>query len=818
MDPEKNSVNPQNPKIDVSNIAANYLPRDYFTYHFSLALPNYIKTRPNHLAQIAGFFNIANLLKNLFAPYRRLTLTKKTTLWDRISFDLISIAIGAIVRLILIATGLITLGFFAIFDFASIAIYAIPIFSMAGYNQKKQNTFYEDEIENGQKFQGKITKSPYFLAVSRFFDADFEKTLTTITSPKDLGISSLQTPPQMLSILSQKLHSLKSYLEKESIDQESFSTFLNYVKNYLDNPPKARVTPIGQFLSFGYTNTLDQFAEELTIKALPHYVVKKELLEKIESILTRPRSNNVLLVGETGVGRHSVLESLASAVAKYELPSLKNKRLMLLDTVALLGSNPNIVEIKANFEALLLEAKHAGNIILAIDEIDRISSTLENHIDLSEVINAVLNDNSMPIIGITTQEAYSKFIRPNSEMTSLFEKLDIEEPTKLETLSILVGKALDLYSRKGIATTLTALLEIAEKSGEIPDERHQPEKSIIAFEDAGASAEKDKKNVIDLEVVDSALAKISKIPIGKIKETEKEKLKDLEGFLHKRIIGQNEAMVEIAKAMRRARSGIETARKTMGSFLFLGPTGVGKTETAKALCQAYFGPENKMIRLDMTEYQGQDALVRLIGNSETKSPGQLATLIRQNPYGVLLLDEFEKASPEVQNLFLQIIDEGHLTDAFGKKVAFTNIITIATSNAGAEFIREEVEKGQTTDLAKKVVDFVLSKNLFSPELLNRFDATVVYKPLTPQEVAQVAKLMLENLAQSLKETKNVTLEITDNLAAAVAQKGFNAEFGARPIRRLIADKIEDGIAKLVISEQIKNGDTITSQDLLKFLA
>ena len=798
--------------------ANNYLPRDYFTYHFSYALPNYIKTRPDHIAQIAAFFNITNLLKNLFTPYRRLVLTKKTTLWDRVSFDLISIAVGAIVRLILIAAGLIVLGLFVIFDFISIAAYAIPIFSMPGYTQKKQNTFYEDEIQDGQKFQAKITKSPYFLVISRFFEADFPKTLTTIGSPKEQGISASQSLPQMLSILSQKLPSLKNYLEKESIDQESFVTFLEYVKNYLDNPPRARVTPIGQFLAFGYTNTLDQFGEELTIKALPHYVVKIELLEKIESVLTRPRSNNVLLVGETGVGRHSTLESLASAVAKYELPKLKDKRLILLDTVALLGSSSNIVEIKANFESLLLEAKHAGNIILAIDEIDRISSPLENHVDLSEVINAVLNDNSMPIIGITTTEAYSKFVRPNSEMTSLFEKLDIEEPTKLEVLSILVGKALDLYNRKGIATTLTALLEIAEKSGEIPDDRHQPEKSIIVLEDAQASAEKDKRRLVDVEIVDDTLAKISKIPIGKIKETEKEKLKDLEGFLHKRIVGQDEAIVEISKAMRRARSGIETARKTMGSFLFLGPTGVGKTETAKALCEAYFGPESKMVRLDMTEYQGGDALERLIGNSESKAPGQLASLIRQNPYGVLLLDEFEKSNPQVQNLFLQIIDEGHLTDAFGRKVAFTNIITIATSNAGAEFIREEVEKGPSADLAKKVIDYVLSKNLFSPELLNRFDATVVYKPLTAPEVTQVAKLMLINLAQNLKETKNITLEITDNLAQAVAQKGFNPTFGARPIRRLIADKIEDGIAKLVISEQIKNGGTITSTTLAGFLS
>jgi ATP-dependent Clp protease ATP-binding subunit ClpA len=323
--------------------------------------------------------------------------------------------------------------------------------------------------------------------------------------------------------------------------------------------------------------------------------------------------------------------------------------------------------------------------------------------------------------------------------------------------------------------------------------------------------------MVDVTTVDDTLAEISKIPIGKIKESEKEKLKDLESFLHKRIVGQDEAITEISRAMRRARSGIEASRKTIGSFLFLGPTGVGKTETAKALSGAYFGEESKMIRLDMTEFQGNDALARLIGNPQTQSPGQLASLIRQNPYGVLLLDEFEKSSQDVQNLFLQIVDEGNLTDAFGKKVSFANIIIVATSNAGAEYIREQVEKGEK-ELSKKLVEYVLSQNLFSPELINRFDATVVYKPLTQEEVTSVAKLMLTSLAQDIKETKNITLEVTDNLASEIAQKGYDPAFGARPIKRLIADKIEDQIAKLVISETIKNGDTINSEDILKFLS
>ncbi len=814
----------------------NNLPQDYFSYHFSYALPNYIKTRPDHLMSIAEFFNIVNLTKNLFAPYKRIVSTTKTTLTDKISFNLISITIGAIVRLILITTGILALVAFLVLDYVSVIFYLVPIFSYPGFLQKKQNTFFEEELEDTQKFLTKIGNSPYYQTVCHFFEPEFQKTFENMPSPKSLGATSKQNLVQILELLAEKLPALKSYLEKESIDPKSFITFLEYVKNYLENHPRARITPVGQMLSFGYTNTLDEFGEELTIKILPHHMVSTALLEKIGDILSRPQSNNVLLVGEAGVGRHSTMEGLASAISKYELPKLRDKRLILLDTTALLGSSSNVVEIKANFENLLLEAKRAGNIILAIDQIDKISSNQEGHIDLSEVITGVLNDNLMPIVGITSTDDYSKYIRPNSEMNSLFEKLDIEEPENIETLSILVGKSLDSYKREKIMPTLAALLEIVEKSSQIPDERHQPEKSIIVLGDALTLAKKSNKNKVDTQIVDDTLADISKIPTGKIKESEKEKLKDLEAYLHQRIIGQNEAIVEIAKAMRRSRSGIEKDRKTMGSFLFLGPTGVGKTETAKALSGAYFGQESKMVRLDMTEFQGEGALERLIGNPKSQAPGQLASLIRQNPYGVLLLDEFEKSGNEIQNLFLQIVDEGHLTDAFGKKVVFANIIIIATSNAGAEYIREEVEREAESSsmivktrnnstssqnrepLTTKLIEYVLSKNLFSPELLNRFDAVVVYKPLTPQEVTAVAKLMLITLAQSLKETKNINLEITDTLAAAVAQKGYDAAFGARPIRRLIADKIEDGIAKMVLSEQLKNGDTISSQDILKFLS
>ncbi len=372
-------------------------------------------------------------------------------------------------------------------------------------------------------------------------------------------------------------------------------------------------------------------------------------------------------------------------------------------------------------------------------------------------------------------------------------------------------------------------------------DRRQPEKSIITLEDSISSAQSAGKNQVTIKIVDKILAERTKIPVGKITKTELAKLKDLEAFLHQRIVGQNEAIVEISKAMRRARTGLAKSNRPMGSFLFLGPTGVGKTETAKALAEAYFGSsneqnvsrsgelfgaENKMVRLDMSEFQESDSVKRLIGDNVTQTPGQLSNLISQNPYGLLLVDEFEKANAGVANLFLQILDEGKLTDAFGKKVSFTNMIIIATSNAGAEFIREQVAAktsrgpldNQGDPLTKKLVEYVLSKGIFNPELVNRFDAVVVYQPLTQKEVVAVSKLMLNQLATQLKDSKNINLQINDQLAQTVAQKGYNIQFGARPLQRLIQDKIEDGIAKMIIAGEVNVGTTIPVQTLLKFVS
>ena len=828
------TASPQLPKVQLfCNI--KMMEKNYLTWHFSQAFPDFAKSRLKQLFYTIGFFNILGLLKTLFAPYRRLEITDKTpSLADKISFNLISRIIGASVRLIIIIAAVPIVLLMLIFEAILVVFYLIPIFSFMKYNRIRQNSLLTTDLENSSQFAKKLTGTKLFSLVSIFFPGDFGPAFSNLPDPSTVDISPNDTPKNALVKLAQNFQKLSIYLEQKNIKLADFELLVSTLNEHLEKPAPIKPSPIGQLLAFGYTNTLDRFSQELTSQTMPHVPGGKfELLEEITKVLTRPKNNNVLLVGEPGVGRHTTLHFLASAIAHQQLTPLAGARLVFLDAVALAGTGKNLVEVKSNFEAVLAQAKHAGNIILAIDQIDRLSSSTDGRIDLSEVLITILTDNSLPIIGISTLDDFNKYIRPNSNFLKLFEKIDISEASPEQTLEILVSRALEIYQNQKIATTFEAILEIVKRSNKLLADRRQPEKSIILFDDLTAEAKSRKQSIVDVGLVDEVISQKTKTPVGKISKTEASKLKNLEDLLHKRIIGQNEAIEEIARAMRRARAEIETGTRPIGSFLFLGPTGVGKTETAKALAESFFGKDDRMARFDMSEYQSTDGLKRLIGDPEYRQPGILANAIRENPYGLLLVDEFEKANSAVHNLFLQILDEGFMTDAFGKKVNFDNVIIIATSNAGAEFIREQISQehprgevevlpgkhpGGESGLSQKLIEYVLQKNLFSPELINRFDGVIVYHPLSNDQAVAVAKLMLGKLAQNLKEGKNIQLDLTDQLAQAVAKKGFDPTFGARPMRRLIADKIEDEIAKMIIEGSVKNGDTISSATLLKFVS
>lgn len=799
------------------------VPENFFSWYLDAGITEILQNVKHNFASSWRYLNIAGLLKTLFSPYRRLQVEKKapeygvTSVFDKIVFNTTSRAVGAFVRLALIFTGLVSLTLIAIATLIyNTILIIIPPLSLPKYLKLSANTITEEDLLSAETFTKKLKASSLFRYVSQFFDEQFAGLFDSLGNPQDLNIHAGQHISEVLADLAKSNKNLSLYLDQKSIKPETFINLVTTIDHYLSSPPKKPLAPIGQTLSFGYTRTLERFAREISGQNLYLTPTEKEALQEIEKILTRPQNNNILLAGEPGVGRHATIENLATAITASHLPNLSAKQLIYLDTIALAGTGKNLVAVKSNFESVLVEAKNAGNVILVVDQIDKIVSAKDSRLDLSEVLTFALSQSDLPIIGITTPDEFSEYIRPNAAVLKFFERIDLEEPKPAETLQVLVGKALNALGREKIASDLSALSEIVERSNQLIADRKQPEKAIVLFDEVRAEAASLGQRVT-VQLVDTIISLKTKTPVGALTKSESAKLKDLEGILHKRIIGQNEAIDGIAKAMRRARTEIENTQKPIGSFLFLGPTGVGKTETAKALAEAYFGDENKMTRVDMSEFQAGDAQARLIGDISSKSPGILTSQVRDHPYGILLLDEFEKANPAVHNLFLQVLDEGYLSDAFGKKVSFSNIIIIATSNAGAEFIREQLAGGNDQpELSDKLISYVLEKGLFSPELINRFDGVIVYHPLTEDEIVKVTALMLKKLSVKLKEAKNITLELTDELAAKVAKAGYNTQFGARPIKRLIQDKIEDEIAKMIIDEKVKNGDRISASTLLGF--
>jgi len=806
-----------------SNQAALQKP-NFILWHYAVSLPEFVNSKIKQILETPKTFNVTAILKNFLAPYRRLTIEGKekkfgaSGFFDKLTFNLTSIFVGASVRtVLLIAWILTTILLVPINAFLILLWAAIPFLSLSKYLEFTKNTLFDNDFKSQEAFMKKLQETDFFRLLYIFFNEKLIDAFKQIPPFSSLGIKSGQKIPQILMTLAANAPPVKTYLDQKNIKAKDFEILINHLTHY-QNKPHAAFGTLGKSLSFGYTNNLDKFCIELTAKNLPP-PQKQQLLLRIEKVILRPSANNVLLVGEPGVGRHTTLTSLASAIQQELMPNLKERRVMLLDAVALLGTGENINEAKTNFEAILAEAKHAGNVILAIDAVDQVVSAQEGRIDLTDVLSTILTDNTLPIIGITTLDDFNRFVRPNGLVFKLFEKIDVEEPPREETIDVVISKALELSKTENIKINFEAILEIVDKSEKLIAYRNQPEKSIVLLNDAVNQIHSQKQNVISKETVSEVLKQQTKVPVGEIDKDESTKLKDLEKILHQRIVGQDEAIVEIAKAMRRARAEIEQGNRPIGSFLFLGPTGVGKTETAKALAETYFGAEDRMVRLDMSEYQGEDSLKRLIGDSQSRTSGNLSSLIAQNPFSLLLVDEFEKADTDVQNLFLQILDEGFMTDALDKKVNFDNVIIIATSNAAAEYIREEIQKNVLGDnLQKGLVEYVLKQKLFSPELINRFDGVVVYRPLTDDQAIAITKLMLLRLAKELKESKNITLEISDDLAAQIAKSGFDAQFGARPIRRLIADKLEDGIAKMIIDGSAKSGTTIPAATLLKFLS
>jgi len=563
----------------------------------------------------------------------------------------------------------------------------------------------------------------------------------------------------------------------------------------------------------GYTLTLDRFSIDLsnTVKraGFPEMIGHQEEIEAMERILARREANNsVLIIGESGSGRKSMIYALAkNSLLGESLPEVNFKRVIQLDLPTLLAQIESPEEIESILDTIFREIISAGNVILVIDEFHNFVGSpglaRPGTIDISGVISPYLPFPSFQVIAITTFEGLHKNIENNPSILALFEKVEVSEISQRKTLMLLEDLALKLERRFKKFISYPALRDIISFCDKYLPATPFPEKAMDLLEEIVVYVSQTRDKIVLPSHVAKIVSEKIKIPVGEIEIKEREILLNLENLIHQRIINQEEAVKEVSAALKRARAGVTIRKGPIGSFLFLGPTGVGKTETSKALAEIYFGSEERMIRLDMSEFQDVKDIPRLIG-----SPGQeglLTTQVREKPFSLILLDEVEKAHPNILNLFLQVLDEGHLTDGLGRKIGFKNTIIIATSNAGYQIILEALrEKVEWSGVKERLLNYCFEKAIFRPEFINRFDAVVVFGPLSKKNLLDIAQLLLQKLKKNLAE-KEIEFIITQPLKEKIVELSYDPTFGARNMQRVIQDKLGNVLAEAILSGELKRG-------------
>ncbi|EES90834.1 ATP-dependent Clp protease ATP-binding subunit [Clostridium botulinum] len=602
--------------------------------------------------------------------------------------------------------------------------------------------------------------------------------------------------------------------------------------------------------------------------------------ERVLEVLCRRIKNNPCLIGDPGVGKTAIAEGLAQRIVSGNIPEiLKNKRVVTLDISSMVAGSKYRGEFEDRVKKVMDEIYKDGNVILFIDEIHTIvgAGGAEGAIDASNILKPALARGELQCIGATTIDEYRKYIEKDSALERRFQPVNVGEPTKEESIQILKGLRDKYEAHHGVKITDEAIEAAVELSDRYITDRYLPDKAIDLIDEAGAKVriknltvppdlkgleeelekvgkekedaitvqdfekaaslrdkEKELKDklkgfkdnwkkksqvstqIVSKEQIAQVVSTWSNVPIEKLTEKEADRLLKLEEILHKRVIGQNEAVKSISKAVRRARVGLKDPKRPIGSFIFLGPTGVGKTELSKALAEAMFGDENNMIRIDMSEYMEKHAVSRLVGSPPGyvghDEGGQLTEKVRRNPYSVVLFDEIEKAHPEVFNILLQILEDGRLTDSKGKTVDFRNTIIILTSNVGASTINKQNTLGfsnsedKAEDEYERMKDNVMVelKRSFRPEFLNRIDDIIVFHTLNQEDLKEIVKLMLQEVSSRLKN-KEVYIEFDEKAEKLLANKGFDTAYGARPLRRTITKTVEDKLSEEILKGVIKKG-------------
>ena len=630
----------------------------------------------------------------------------------------------------------------------------------------------------------------------------------------------------------------------------------------------------------GYSRDLTQLARD---GALDPVIGREDEIERVIQILSRRGKNNPCLIGEPGVGKTAIVEGLAQRIVNGIVPdTVAGKRLLTLDLSGMVAGSKYRGEFEERIKRVIAEVQQAGNIILFIDELHTIigAGGAEGAIDASNILKPSLARGELQLIGATTIEEYRKYIEKDAALERRFQPVTVEEPTTEQAIAILQGlknryeehhqvaitddgveaavrlsqryindrylpdKAIDLIDeaaarlRLSVCRTPQELLEQQQKSKDMErafvdaiaagdmelashymEERARAEETCEKEKKRMERAKNRKKLVVDENQIAEVVSKWTKIPIRRLTEGEADRLRRLEKTLHKRVVGQEDAVSAVARAVRRGRVGLKDPNRPIGSFLFLGPTGVGKTEISKALAEAIFGDEQAMIRVDMSEYMEKHSVSKMIGSPPGyvgfDEGGQLSEKVRRNPYSVILFDEIEKAHPDVFNILLQVLDDGRITDSQGRRIDFKNTIIIMTSNAGAQSIVAPKKLGfasvddekQDYERMKSLVMEDVSR-IFKPEFLNRIDETIVFRMLNKDDMKQIVTILSKTLIERCRTQMDIRLIITEPAKTYIVEKAYDPKYGARPLRRMIQSKIEDQLAEEILAGKVKKGDTV----------
>ena len=671
----------------------------------------------------------------------------------------------------------------------------------------------------------------------------------------------------------------KLYMEIMGImgaDEETYKAYLQEVKASKSRQ-KSSATPMLDQYSRDLT-------EQASQGELDPVIGREEEIKRIIQILSRRTKNNPCLIGEPGVGKTAIAEGLAQKIVAGAVPrTIQDKRVVTLDLASMVAGSKYRGEFEERIKKVIKEVMDCSDVLLFIDELHTIigAGGAEGAMDASNILKPSLSRGEIQLIGATTIEEYRKYIEKDPALERRFQPVTVEEPTEEEAIEILKGLRPSYEKHHRVMITDDAIESAVKYSMRFISDRFLPDKAIDLIDEAASKVQLkgyqvpanleelqnevfelaqekedaikegdfdeaarikkeqeakekkltslrsriEKKNAAkQLMVEEPDVAEVvsmwTKIPVQKLAEKETHRLLRLEQTLHQRVIGQDEAVTAVAKAIKRGRVGLKDPKRPIGSFLFLGPTGVGKTELSKAVAETVFGSEQAMIRVDMSEYMEKHSVSKLVGSPPGyvgyEEGGQLSEKVRRNPYSVILFDEIEKAHPDVFNILLQVLDDGHITDAQGRKIDFKNTILIMTSNAGAQsiispkklgFAAVDDEKHNYNVMKGNVMEEV--RRMFKPEFLNRIDEIIVFHSLNKENIKSIVGLLLKEFTKRCKEQMNITLNVRDSVKSFISEEGFDDKYGARPLKRAIQNKIEDVLAEEILEGKVKSGDTVS---------